>query len=241
MLYGLTKKSLLTGKILQGKNKNIRISLYVYNLSDITTMKILESTERRLVLEIENDIFCKLVYLSLWVNALVTICFVAISENSPALRYVFLILFSTVGWLLIYFLLPKKARDNDYLFEIIFFAIPILGFGVLLMIAVVSICITPQIASLTFDKDENLLTIKKVKILSWYPVTQYPLDEIIEVTLGKKYVHTSAMNGVVRPIAWLSRRRKNGRILQKNILANANANHSVVNQINKFLMTMEGR
>jgi hypothetical protein len=204
-------------------------------------MKILESTERRLVIEFENFIY-ELTCLALWVSTLVTLCFFAILENLPSfisdsLRLSFArILSFAMGWLLIHLLFPGNRRNADYWLTVISGSIPILGVGISSFLAL-SLLQFPQTAFLTFDKDENLLIVKKNKILFWHPVTQYPLDEIIEFTRTTKTVYTSANPVLPISVVQLARRRQNGgRILHKDIVGGTDANQSLVDQINRFLL-----
>ena len=197
-------------------------------------MKVLEFTEERLVIKCK-ELTCEfeLMCLAVGVNVLVTICFVAISKNFPLLRYAPFALSFAIGWLLVHLLFPGNKRNAGYLFITIFGSIPFLGVA-LLSGMVLGLLQFPQTASLTFDKGRNLLTIKHSKILFWHPSIQYPLNQIIEATLVTKSIFIGSSAGVAPlQVVQLARRRQDGKIFRKDILAGVN--QDVVYQINKFL------
>jgi hypothetical protein len=198
-------------------------------------MRILESTQRRLAIGFEHSSTENLC-LAMWVNIFVTIYFKALLNISPAFKYHFWILSFAIGWLLIHLLYPGNKRTAGYWFTGILGSIPILGVA-LSSFTVLSLLQFPQTASLTFDKDENFLIVKtSFKILFWQPVIQYPLDEIIGFTLSTKTVYTSANPVLPVSVVCLARRRQNGRIRHKEIVGGADANQSLIDRINTFLV-----
>lgn len=208
-------------------------------------MKVLESTKERLVIGREEYTSAfELVWLALWINALITTCFVVISENLPSLRHSPFGISFIIGWLLSHFLFPenKKEKASTYWFVVAFGSIPFLGVSLLPFVA---ICIFvaelqfPNRISLIFDKDKNLLTIKS-KFLLWYPTVRYALDEILGtiVVTNNYYVGSMTMRPV--EVVQMTRRRRDGKILQKNILYGADANHGMTHRINRFLMHRDG-
>lgn len=197
-------------------------------------MRILESTEEQLVIRREEPTSAfELVCLALGVNVLVTICFVAISENLPSLSYESFAISLAIGWLLVHLLFPGNKINSGYLFTVIFASIPFLGVA-LLSLTAVGLLQFPQIASLTFDKSRNLLTIKYSKILFWHPSVQYPLNQIVEATLASKQIFIGTSAGVASvQVVQLVRRRQDGKIVRKDILIGVK--QDTVYQINKFL------
>ncbi|NDJ25529.1 hypothetical protein GS682_28610 [Nostoc sp. B(2019)] len=197
-------------------------------------MKIVESTEEQLVIRREEPTSAfELVCLALGVNVLVTICFVAISENLPPLSHESFAISLAIGWLLVHLLFPGNKTNPGYLFTVTFASIPFLGVA-LLSLTAVGLLQFPQIASLTFDKNRKLLTIKYSKILLWYPSVQYPLNQIVEATLASKQIFIGASAGVASvQVVQLARRRKDGKIVRKDILTGVK--QDTVYQINKFL------
>lgn len=198
------------------------------------TIKIVESTEDRLVIkreELTSDF--ELVCLALGVNVLVTLCFVAISKNLTSLRHESFPISFAIGWLLVHLLFPGNKRSASYALTVILGSIPFLGVA-LLSLAAISLLQFPQIASVTFDRGRNLLTIKYSKILFWHLSVQYPLNQIVEATLVTKtiFIGTSAGVSSVR-VVQLARRRQDGKIFRKDILTSVN--QDIVYQINKFL------
>jgi hypothetical protein len=181
--------------------------------------------------------FAERLCLAIWVNIFVTICFEATLKISPALRYRSWILFFAIGWLLVHLLYPGNKRNADYWFTAILGSIPIVGVS-LSSFTALSLLQFPQTASLTFDKDEKFLIVKtSFKILFWQPVIQYPLDEIIGFTLSSKTVYTSANPVLPVSVVCLARRRQNGKILHKEIVGGVDANQSLVDRMNTFLVT----
>jgi hypothetical protein len=210
-----------------------RIRTPSYYIPNLIAMKILEATEERLVIKREKLNSFELVCLALAVNVLVTICFVAISENLPSLRPESFALSFAIGCLLVHSLFSANKRDGGYLFTVIFGSIPCLGVA-LLALAPIALLQLPQIASLTFDRSKNLLTIKHSRILFWHPLIQYPLNQIIEVTLATKKIFVGTSAGVTSvQVVQLVRRRQDGKIVRKDILAGVK--QDMVYQINKFL------
>ncbi|MEA5605517.1 hypothetical protein [Nostoc sp. UHCC 0252] len=197
-------------------------------------MKIVESTEERLVIRREELTSAfELVCLALGVNVLVTICFVAISENLSLSNDESFAISFAIGWLLVHLLFPGNKRNLGYLFTVTFASIPLLGVA-LLSLTAIGLLQFPQIASLTFDKSRKLLTIKYSKILLWYPSVQYPLNQIVEATLASKQIFIGATAGVAYvQVVQLARRRQDGKIVRKDILAGVK--QDTVYQINKFL------
>ncbi|MGJ5629900.1 hypothetical protein [Nostoc sp. CALU 1950] len=198
-------------------------------------MKIVESTEEQLVIRREEPTSAfELVCLALGVNVLVTICFVAISENLPPLNDKSFAISFAIGWLLVHLLFPGNKKNLGYLFTVTFASIPSLGVAFLLSLTAVGLLQFPQIASLTFDKSRKLLTIKYSKILLWYPSVQYPLNQIVEATLASKQIFVGASAGVASvQVVQLARRRQDGKIVRKDILTGVQ--QDTVYQINKFL------
>ena len=198
-------------------------------------MKIVKSTEEKLVIRREESTSTfELICLAVGVNVLVTLCFIAISENFPPLRNESFTISIAIGWLLVHSLFPEDEINSSYLLTVIFGSIPFLGVASL-SVAALSLLQFPQIASLTFDKSKNLLTIKYSKILFWHPSTQYALDQIIESQLASKEIFIGTSAGVTSiPVVQLARRRRNGKIVWKTVLAGANKQDTVY-QINEFL------
>lgn len=197
-------------------------------------MKIVESTEDRLVIQREEPTSdFELVCLAVGVNVLVTICFVAISENLPSLRHESFALSFAIGWLLVHLLFPGNKRNTGYALTVIFGSIPFLGVALLSLVAI-SLLQFSQVASLTFDRGRNILTIKHSRILFWHPSIQYPLNQIVGATLVTKKIFIGSSAGVASvEVVQLTRRRQDGKIFRKDILTGVK--HDIVYQINKFL------
>lgn len=85
-----------------------------------------------------------------------------------------------------------------------------------------------------FDKNKKLLIIKS-KFWLWYSTTQYAFDEIVEAALITKYFYVGSMT--VRPMEFvrLTLKRRDGKILQEDMLYGAAASHGMAYKINRFL------
>jgi hypothetical protein len=122
---------------------------------------------------------------------------------------------------------------------IAFGSVPFLGIGMLYLTvfaAVTTLVMKRQFPQklFVFDKNKKLLIIKS-KFWLWYSTTQYAFDEIVEAPLITKYFYVGSMT--VRPMEFvrLTLKRRDGKILQEDMLYGAAANHDMAYKINKFL------
>ncbi|MBW4481105.1 MAG: hypothetical protein KME14_01040 [Tildeniella torsiva UHER 1998/13D] len=126
-----------------------------------------------------------------------------------------------------------------FMWIVAFAAIPFFGMGLLVLAGLVTLCMllaTIQVPRklLIFDKNKNLLIIKS-KLFLWHLTTQYALSEIVKAALTTKNIYAGSMTIIPLDVVQLIRRKQNTRTFQESIIYGMNANHNVVNQINKFL------
>ncbi|MBD2259315.1 hypothetical protein [Pseudanabaena sp. FACHB-2040] len=205
------------------------------------TLKILERTPQRLIIQREQLSSFDLVWLAVCVNFLVTLCFTKMQERLGHTEPVALFVAVSAGWLLIHCLLAesRQKQQGEYWFAVAFGAIPYLGV-LLLSLAAIGLFgyefrFPPKI-SLTLDQNENRLTIKS-QFLLWFPTTQYPLDEIIGATQGTESIYTGSMSvSVVITLNLIHRRRQDGKLSHKNtgLCGSVEEIQNAVNLINQF-------
>lgn len=125
------------------------------------------------------------------------------------------------------------------LWTVAFCSILFLGIGMLIFNTFVAFYVLTKRSQLprnflVFDKNRNLLIVES-KFLLWHPTSQYALDEIMNIALVTRKIYVGTTTVVPMEFVQLTRRRRNGRISQEDILCGLDANHSVVHQINRFL------
>jgi hypothetical protein len=203
-------------------------------------MKILESTDERLVIGHETSFVDhkKLMNLQLLVNVFLTVCFLPIWINLDrytqrdwtSKSFIFYFIIS----LMLVFVFYSGIKEGDYLFNLIFFSIPILGVSSLAMVAF-SLVETSDSECLTFDKNLNFLTVKKFKFLFWNRSIKYPLNELLAASLSTMSVYVPSMNIInVDTVRMARRRRRDGKVVVFGVACGSDANF-LVQKINTFL------
>jgi hypothetical protein len=214
--------------------------LPIYTISGLTTMKILESTDERLIIRNETSVIeiIELTNLQLVVNLLLTICFLSIWVNSnwstqtDRLNTSFKLYFAITS-ILTFCLCYRNKIDNIFLFlSLLLYSIPIVGISFLIIVVMV---IPPQVAYVTLDKNKNILITKKFKFLFWDRSIQYPLTDILEANLGKEAVCTGTYYAEVDTVRIT--RRRDGRTSSFGLFSGSNAS-SIVPAINAFLIAL---
>jgi hypothetical protein len=213
--------------------------LPIYNISSLTTMKILEFTDERLRIGNEKSVIqaVELANLQLVVNLLLTICFVPIwvnlnywSTETDRLNTSFLLYFA-IALTLVVCLCYRNKIDDDFLYlSLPIHSVPIVG---IFFLIIYTIAVPPQVACITFDKNKNLLTIKKFKFLFWDRSIQYPLTDILAANLVKESVCTGTCYAEVDAVRIT--RRRDGKICSFGVFSGSNAG-SIVPAINTFLL-----
>lgn len=196
-------------------------------------MRILESTERRLVIERETLDNFNLLWLPMLVNIAVSVCFFQLSTRLNLSLYHSLILSCTIGWLFIHLLFPRNKRSSSYWWAVIFGAVPFLGCGLLSLAAINSLN-RPEFVLLTLDRDRNSLVIERPKILLWTFSTRYPLNQIERALVALESDYGSAYGVVQVPTLLLRVRQENGRVRHKKILFGFC--DDIAFEINRFLL-----
>lgn len=205
-------------------------------------MKVLEKTAERLVIQRGDSCDTHdLIWLSLWVNFIVTICFVEISKSSISQVLSPFALSFAIGALLVYFLFPVNRKQNSfgYWFAVAFGSTPFLGVGLLSFVAF-GILVTdlqfPSYFVLTLNKGKDIFTLKS-KFLYWYYTIQYPLNELTGATRSTIRIYTGSMTVMDMPALQLDRTRsQDGKRLQKALLFSEKDINFVVYSINRFLL-----
>jgi hypothetical protein len=203
-------------------------------------MKILESTDERLVIGTETYVIDsqKLTNLQLLVNVFLTICFLPIWMNLDRFTQRDWAIASWIFYFIISSILVSvfySGRKEEYdLFSLIFYSIPIMGVGTL-AIVIGGLSQIYQSECLTFDKNKKVLIIKKFKFLFWNRSIQYLLSDLIEARLSKKFVSTGATTGTNIDIVEIARkRRSDGKVVIFDVASGHDANF-LVGKINTFL------
>lgn len=197
-------------------------------------MRIVEFTKNRLVIEREHSTSAsELLALALAVNVIVSIYIWVITSLPSTIidNYSFYIGLA-VSWLLVHLLFTGKRISVSYGFVVIAGASSFIGFVILLLCWLHTLSLSEPV-SLIFDKNVNLLTIKKAKIFLWYPTIQYPFNEIIGTRVQTQRFATGATTGTIMSVLDLVRRKQNGKIVHKDILVGANC--VFASDIDKFL------
>ncbi|MBD0336526.1 MAG: hypothetical protein ICV62_13635 [Cyanobacteria bacterium Co-bin13] len=206
-------------------------------------MKILETTRERLVIRRGgNPTLTEIVCLALWINIVSTFCFTAIPQNSNFPDQTPFIISFAIGLLLTHFLFPAHTKNESpflYWFTVTFAAIPFLGI-IFLPLAVMGMLLNqiqfPESSVLTFDKNENLLTIRS-KFLYWHRTAKHRLSEITGASHTTQKVYTGSWNFIEVPVVVLSQRRQDGNAPRKGIYFpdTTDSVEKTVNLINEFL------
>ena len=202
------------------------------------TTKVLETTAERLVIQ-ETAVSWKLqsYFLPVFcVNLAVTACIVFVFAK----EFLVQLLVIATGWLLIHLLVPLSKEDfGVYCIAVILGCCPWLGIISLTYPVITSPLIrltAPLRVTLTFDKNENLLTIQN-KFLFSSSTTKYLLSNIIESKPNTKrterIVHGSYSYHDVPTVQLAVRRERDGKILKEDI---EYLNQSVVSLIDRFLL-----
>lgn len=195
-------------------------------------MRILESTERRLVIERETLDNFNLLWLPVLVNIVVSVCFFQLSKRLNL--YYSLILSCTIGWLFIHLLFPRNKGSSSYWWAVICGAVPFLGCGLLSLAAIDSLN-RPEFALLTLDRDRDSLVIERPKILLWTFSTRYPLNQIDGASVVLESHYAGSAYGVVQlPALLLLVKQRNGRVRCKKILTGFS--DDIAFEINRFLL-----
>lgn len=183
------------------------------------TLKTLERTPQRLVLQHEAASGLGLVCIAVGVNFLATTLFIQLQRFYQA-DATALFLAVAVSWLLAHGLLPKQKRENgsEYWFVVVFGAIPFLGVSLLSIAAVAllghELRFPPQV-TLTFDSRQNQVVLQRRRFFG-VSVRRYSLDEIVDATYSIEQVYTGSMTITEVPTLQLVRaRRRNGKRFQE--------------------------
>jgi hypothetical protein len=204
------------------------------------TLKVLEKTAERLVIQTGNSFdIPELLWLALWVNFVVTFCFVEISKRSILQDFPPFAIAFVIGWLLIHFSFPVDRKENSgsYWFAVACGSFSFFGI-VLLFLPTFAIFfqefILPHNVTLTLDKGKDLFVIKS-KVMRWCFTTQHPFNELTGVMKQTISVHTGAMTVVPVPVLQLNWiRSRDGKRLYRDLpFEDIN---TVVDLINKFLL-----
>ncbi len=217
--------------------------LPIYNISSLTTMKIIESTDERLIIAKEKSVIQsrELGNLRLVVNLLLTICFIPIwvnlewpDEQTDRLNTSFMLYFVITLALGVYLCHRNKIDDIFLYLSLLMESVPIFGIFFLIAYAISS---TSQVVCITFDKNKNLLTIKKFKFLFGARSTQYPLNEIIEARLGETVSGYGMYMVTIDAVMITRKRRRDGKILFLSEVASGENCSYLVQEINRFLLS----
>lgn len=160
---------------------------------------------------------------------------------TPSLGTMKFVLKSTKERLVVGYEKDTNALDLVWLvlWIVAFGSIPFLGIGMLILTifaVLIALSIRHQFPRklVVFDKNNRLLIIKS-KFLLWYLTTRYAFNEIVEAVLYTRNNYVGSMTARPMEYVQLTLRRQNGKMLQKDILCGIDANHDVVQQINRFL------
>jgi hypothetical protein len=198
--------------------------------------KVLETTAERLVIQ-ETAVswdFLPLLLPVFCVNLAITACIVFVFAK----EFLVQLLVIAIGWLLIHFLVPlSKEGFGVYCIAVILGCCPWLGIISLTYLAIRSHVISPLRVTLTFDKNDNLLTIQS-KFLFFSFVTKYLLSNIIEskpnIIERTEHIGSGSYRCREVPTVQLAiRRQRDGKILKKDI---EYLDQKVVGLIDRFLL-----
>ncbi len=206
------------------------------------TTKVLETTPERLIIQHHKYKYSQVIQLSFWVNLAVTVFVYNLAPHLLLSPQVLLVLVGAIAWGIIHWLFPINRRENliAYCFAVAFGIIPRLGTFVLFLpaLSLLPVDIMLPDTTITLDKTTNLLRIK-THFFCCHPITQYPLEEIMEAKLGIRSVYSPGFNMTDVPTVYLNRRRRrDGKIVPKEVFcAPRDIAQSTVNQINAFLLS----
>jgi hypothetical protein len=208
----------------------------------LTKMKIIESTDRLLIISNEitdaNIKFTKLGIVQLCVNFMLALCYIPILATSnwsvqidlPTKTYIGMCFAVNLTTAIIFYL--KNTNDEEIIsglfWSLVIYFIPIAG--------VVILCgplLNTPIAYLAFDKNKNILIVEKIELLPWDCSDEYPLNEISKVSLDR--VTISYGSGCFSDVdAIRITRRRDGKIIFFH-LSNGKDDIYIVRAINAFL------